>query len=86
MTNAADETVTIAFYGPLPQTSRIAPYQTVIVQLLPGDYTFSIWSDTVPPRPGIAVFRRYNEYHARWVTESVPVGSPLDPIRIGDPY
>lgn len=84
MTNASDENVTIAFYGIVSQTSRIPPYQTVTVQLLPGDYSFSIWGDTIPPRPGIAIFRRYKEYEATWVIDSVPIGTPLDPIMIGD--
>lgn len=84
MTNASDENVTIAFYGVISRTSCIPPYQTVTVQLLPGDYTFSIWGDTIRPRPGIAIFRRYKEYEATWVIDSVPVGTPLDPIMIGD--
>lgn len=86
MTNADAESgsVYINFDGPMRQSACIAPFQTVTVQLVTGEYAVCLWGDSAGVRNGCAVFRRRYQYEAVWHTVYHSRWEPLEPLRLGD--
>lgn len=86
MTNADGESgaVYMNFEGPIRQSVCIPPFQTVTIQLVTGEYTFTLWGDASHLQTGYAVFRRRHQYEAVWCTVHRSPYDPEEPLRLGD--
>lgn len=84
MTNASPQTIGMIFSGPCHRQVAIPPYETVTLDLPIGEYHLAQWSETIPVRYGIGIFRRYKRYEATWVIVTRPAWMPTKPLTMGD--
>lgn len=80
MTNLGVENVYMSFTGPMNLRLTIGPGETKTVLVKTGEYSISIWGDTIYPRVGMGVFRKHRRYTTEWIVTDEPVG----PLRMGD--
>ena len=64
----------------------INPWDSAELTVESGEYTLYLTGSdgNIPSRTGVAVFKKYTEYEASFVLESLPYGVEQDPLRIGD--